>query len=98
MKRVSLHKIVACLCCLVVLGALMFFTHPITATAAEVTAPTDVYWGVSQGTLILSSELGNTGLTKWTQASIAAVTNAAHVPWNETAIASFSCMQGAHSI
>lgn len=98
MKRVSLHKIVACLCCLVVLGALMFFTHPITATAAEATAPTDVYWGVSQGTLILSSEFGNTGLTKWTQASIAAVTNAAHVPWNETAIASFSCMQGAHSI
>ena len=67
-----------------VLAVVIFGALTVSADALDATEATDVYWLVHGDTLILSGEQGSSGLYKWSKDSIAAVDNAADVPWNSS--------------
>ena len=72
------------------MASLGFFSLTASATDGQSvtdnapTEPTDVYWRVHSGKLLLSAEQGSSGYYKWSKESIAAVNNASSVPWNSS--------------
>lgn len=88
MTKIRFFKATAALICILVLTAAILAVGAVPSHASTEAPPpaseaTDVYWYVhTDGKLILSSEQGNTGLTKWSKDKIALVSSAADVPWN----------------
>ena len=82
-KISHLFKIFAFVFCVIVLTLCIAAAVPSRAQSTA-TEPTDVYWTVHNGILILSGEQGNSGLTKWSKSSIASVNSEASVPWNSS--------------
>ena len=84
-------KIAGLLLVMLLIASLGIFTLTTSAATADSSVTvatfeeaTDVYWYVHNDKLLLSAEQGSSGFYKWSKESIAAVNNAAGVPWNSS--------------